>query len=402
MSDPASPQGSLLPLIVRNPLHVSGGGGGGGGAPAAPSAAKAHLASLLQQVGSLRAQVEAFQQAKLDSIDWRSTGYTEQEVNRGGYGLVVRSRLCGKHVGRATALCWAGDNTTLVSVGTDGMVLLWNAMKEEVDGAAQLPAEDVPTCVDVEHDRENEGLVVVGGLNQVCHVYLQERLREASGGECKPQVTLPPAGACLTCVRVLEHDRRVLIGSADGLLRSWDLTTNRQTSIADGRGGPVTCATVMPQDSDVCASGYADGRVRVWDMRLADERACVLSFGGFSGGGVSALDFFPAGTAVAAGGADSSVRLFDLRACGPVGVYCDPRKRVGVTGLAFSRSGLLLFAAYDDPVCLAWEPMSADGAFFDMVGDLVKPVHCLASNGLAVAVGSELEDRVAPEIIVWA
>ena len=231
MSAPASLRGPLLPLIVRNPLHVSGGGGGvneggvkmiGNALPAfppaagAPSAAKAHLASLLQQVGSLRAQVEAFQQAKLDSIDWRSTGYTEQEVNRGGYGLVVRSRLCGKHVGRATALCWAGDNTTLVSVGTDGMVLLWNAMKEEVDGAAQLPAEDVPTCVDVEHNRENEGLVVVGGLNQVCHVYLQERLREATGGECKPQVTLPPAGACLTCVRVLEHDRRVLMGARTG------------------------------------------------------------------------------------------------------------------------------------------------------------------------------------------
>ena len=90
---------------------------------------------------------------------------------------------------------------------------------------------------------------------------------------------------------------------------------------------------------------------------------------------------------MAGGGEDSTVRLFDLRACGPVGVYAETRKRVGVTGLAFSASGAVLFAAYEDPVCIAWEPMSADGVLHELVGDFTHPVTCIATNGLALAVG---------------
>jgi guanine nucleotide-binding protein G(I)/G(S)/G(T) subunit beta-1 len=377
------------------------GGGGGGGLAAPPSHASAHLASLLHQVGALRAQVESFQLAKQDDIDWRATGYQASEVPS-DYRLAIRSRLLGGHAGRATALAWAADNTTLVSVGTDGVVMLWNAMKGEIAAAAKVPDEDVLTCVHVERDRVgDDALVLVGGLNQVCHVYRLSALRATQGWQLKPEKALPAAGGCLSCVRVLEHER-VLAGGADGVLRCYDLTLRRLANKLDGHGGPVACAAVMPQDSDVCASGSADGRVRVWDMRLANERACVLSFGGFHGGGVTAIDFFPGGTAVAAGGMDSSVRLFDLRACGPVGVYCDARKRVGVNSLAFSATGALLFAAYEDPVCLAWEPMSANSVVFDMKSDYSKPVRCLASNGLAVALSGELDEKPVADICVWA
>ena len=384
------------------PASSGGGGGGGGGGTPEAAAQRAHLSSLLQQVGSLRAQVEAFQQAKQDDIDWRTYGYHDSEAPRTDYTLAVRSRLGGGHAGRVTALAWAGDNTTLASVGTDGVLVLWNAIKGAPEAAAVLPDEDVPTCVDVEKGGETP-LVLVGGLNQVCHVYRLDRLRGARGSTPKPRTSLPAAGGALSCVRALGGEC-VLVGGADGLLRVWDLSARYLKRTLDGRGGPVTCAAVMPQENDapVVASGHGDGRLRVWDTRLSEARACVLAFGGFQGGGVTAVDFFPAGTAVAAGGADSSVRLYDLRACGPVGVFCDARRRVGVTGLAFSASGALLFASYEYPVVLAWEPLSADGAVFDMKSDFSKPVHCVAANGLALAVGGEEADRPSAEIVCWA
>ena len=351
--------------------------------PPAESAPQQRAAFLRAQVAALRTRVDALQQAKLDSIDWRATGYSRAECTS-AYDFRLRARLNDGHAGRLTALAWAGDNATLASVATDGMLVLWNAVTGGVDCVAELPGAELPTCVDVERSRE-DGLVVVGGLNHVCHVYALHALRASAGAGAAPRATLPGAGAYISAARVVSHER-VLTASGDGALRAWDLTTRQQAAVLDARAGPALCAAVLAQDSDVCASGGADGRLRVWDARLPDASACVLSFCGLVGG-VSAVDFFPSGTAVAGGGDDSTVRLFDLRACGPVGVYAEPRKRVGVTALAFSASGALLFAAYDDPVCIAWEPMSADGVLHELVGDFTRPVSCLAASGLALAAG---------------
>lgn len=364
--------------------------------PPQPSLPLQRLAALRAQVEGLRTRVEALQQAKLDSIDWRATGYAPEECS-GEYDFKLRTRLNGGHSGRVTALSWAGDNTTLASVATDGMLVLWNAVTGVPDCVVELPEDDIPAAVDVERDSGAAALrVVVGGLNQACHVYTTWHREGGQVGGLDLALTLPPARSFLSCVRVMGHDR-VLAGGGDGEAVVWDLTTAQDAARLRGGGGPVLCAAVLPQSpEDTCVTGSADGRLRVWDTRLEGSRACVLAFGGFVGG-VAAVDFFPGGTAVAGGGEDSTVRLFDLRACGPVGVYAYPKMRVGVTGVAFSASGALLFAAYEDPVCIAWEPMSAEGVLHELVGDFTAPVTCLAANGLAVALGGG-EGRA----VVWA
>ena len=279
---PASATPGLKPaLSTRNPLSVSRSAPVLSPPPPDPSSLpQQRLASLRRQVEALRTRVDALQRAKLDSIDWRATGYAATECTS-DYGLRLRARLNGGHSGRLTALSWAGDNASLASVATDGSLVLWNAVTGTVECAVELPGADVPTCVDVEKERD-DGLVVVGGLNHVCHVYRLDRLRENGGRGAKRSVALPAALGYLSCARIMSHER-VLTGSADGCLRAWDLTMKERTKL-DARCGPVLCAAVLPQEPEVCASGAADGRVRVWDTRLPEWRACVLSFGGFVGG----------------------------------------------------------------------------------------------------------------------
>lgn len=72
--------------------------------------------------------------------------------------------------------------------------------------------------------------------------------------------------------------------------------------------------------------------------------------------------FFPNGSAFATGSDDATCRLFDLRADQELGLYCHDNIICGITSVAFSRSGRLLLAGYDDFNCNIWDAMKGDRA----------------------------------------
>lgn len=72
--------------------------------------------------------------------------------------------------------------------------------------------------------------------------------------------------------------------------------------------------------------------------------------------------FFPNGNAFATGSDDATCRLFDLRADQELGLYCHDNIICGITSVAFSRSGRLLLAGYDDFNCNIWDAMKGDRA----------------------------------------
>ena len=107
----------------------------------------------------------------------------------------------------------------------------------------------------------------------------------------------------------------------------------------------VMSVAVNPQNPSIFATGSCDRTMRVWDVR---RKHCVRTFEGHSGE-LNAVDFFPSGLTVCTGSEDSSCRLFDLRSCGPLHVLSDERLQCGVTDIAPSHSGRLLFASYEEP-----------------------------------------------------
>lgn len=77
---------------------------------------------------------------------------------------------------------------------------------------------------------------------------------------------------------------------------------------------------------------------------------------------VQKQQFFPNGFAFATGSDDATCRLFDIRADQELAMYSHDNIICGITSVAFSKSGRLLLAGYDDFNCNVWDTMKAERA----------------------------------------
>ena len=98
--------------------------------------------------------------------------------------------------------------------------------------------------------------------------------------------------------------------------------------------------------------------------------------------------FFPNGDAFATGSDDASCRLFDIRADRELNAYTHDNILCGITSVAFSISGRILFGGYDDWTCNVWDTLKGE-----RVGVLTgheNRVSCLgvSSDGMALCTGS--------------
>ncbi|XP_006170856.1 guanine nucleotide-binding protein G(I)/G(S)/G(T) subunit beta-3-like [Tupaia chinensis] len=98
--------------------------------------------------------------------------------------------------------------------------------------------------------------------------------------------------------------------------------------------------------------------------------------------------FFPNGEAICTGSDDASCRLFDLRADQELTTYSHESIICGITSVAFSLSGRLLFAGYDDFNCNVWDSMKVERV--GVLSGHDNRVSCLGvtADGMAVATGS--------------
>ena len=82
------------------------------------------------------------------------------------------------------------------------------------------------------------------------------------------------------------------------------------------------------------------------------------------------LQFFPQGTAFCTGSDDATVKLYDIRADQELAQYSHDNIICGVTSVAFSKSGRLLMAGYDDFNVNVWDTLRVERA-----GKFDKPKH---------------------------
>jgi hypothetical protein len=98
--------------------------------------------------------------------------------------------------------------------------------------------------------------------------------------------------------------------------------------------------------------------------------------------------FFPNGDAFATGSDDASCRLFDIRADRELNAFTHDNILCGITSVAFSVSGRVLFGGYDDWTCNVWDTLKGE-----RVGVLTgheNRVSCLgvSADGMALCTGS--------------
>ncbi|NWR12187.1 GBB3 protein, partial [Paradoxornis webbianus] len=278
------------------------------------------------------------------------------------------------HLAKIYALHWSTDSKLMVSASQDGKLIVWDTYTTNKVHAIPLRSSWVMTCAYA----PSGNFVACGGLDNMCSIY-SLKSRE---GNVKVSRELSAHTGYLSCCRFLD-DNNIVTSSGDTTCALWDIETGQQKTVFIGHTGDCMSLAVSP-DFKLFISGACDATAKLWDVR---EGSCRQTFQGHESD-INAISFFPNGEAICTGSDDATCRLFDLRADQELIVYSHETIICGITSIALSRSGRLLFAGYDDFNCNIWDSLKAERV--GILSGHDNRVSCLGvtADGMAVATGS--------------
>ncbi|CAK9784246.1 putative mating factor receptor-coupled G protein [Cutaneotrichosporon oleaginosum] len=299
--------------------------------------------------------------------------------------MKVRRTLKG-HLAKIYALHWSNDKRHLVSASQDGKLIIWDAYTTNKVHAIPLRSSWVMTC----GYSPSGNLVACGGLDNICTVY---SLRGAGAPGTQPRVAkeLIAHTGYISCTRFI-NDRQMLTASGDMTCMLWDVEQGTRISEFTDHTGDVMSVSLGP-NPNIFVSGACDASAKVWDVR---QPKAVQTFTGHESD-INAVQFFPNGDAFATGSDDATCKLFDLRADRELNSYQHDNILCGITSVAFSISGRVLFAGYDDYNCNAWDTLK--GERIGVLSGHDNRVSCLGMSGDGIALCTGSWDSL---LKVWA
>jgi guanine nucleotide-binding protein G(I)/G(S)/G(T) subunit beta-1 len=297
--------------------------------------------------------------------------------------MSIKRTLRG-HFGKIYAMQWSPAAAhNLVSASQDGKLIIWNAYTSNKLFAIPLRSSWVMTCA----YSQSGSLVACGGLDNLCSIY---RLKDAplNSGDLRINASaeLQNHEGYLSCCRFV-NDNEILTSSGDSTCMLWDINKRTAVQVYQGHYGDVMSVSIH---GNTFVSGSIDASAKLWDMRApprgGNTSSCIKTFRGHESD-VNSVAFFPDGNAFVTGSDDSTCRLFDVRAISQLNRYSSEKILCGITSVAFSHTGKMLFAGYDNQQCYAWD--TAHGTLIHTMGHDNR-VSCLGVNndGKALCTGS--------------
>jgi len=328
------------------------------------------LEALKYEVDGLKQQIRDDRKAKCDTT---LEAAVQQLEPVGRIQMRTRRTLRG-HLAKIYAMHWASDSRNLVSASQDGKLIVWDSYSTNKVHAIPLRSSWVMTCAYA----PSGNFVACGGLDNICSIYC---LKTREGGS-RLSRELPGHTGYLSCCRFLD-DNQIVTSSGDMTCALWDVETGQQTQVYAGHSGDVMSLSLSP-DHRTFVSGACDASAKLWDVR---EGQCKQTFTGHESD-INAVTFFPNGYAFATGSDDATCKLFDIRADQELCMYSHDNIICGITSVAFSKSGRLLLAGYDDFNCNVWDSMRAER--LGVLAGHDNRVSCLGvtEDGMAVCTGS--------------
>lgn len=289
-------------------------------------------------------------------------------------------RILKGHFGKIYAMHWSSnDSKHLVSASQDGKLIIWNGFTTNKVHAIPLRSSWVMTCAFSPSGR----MVACGGLDNLCSVYQLPSTKDGIGSNQKTYAELAQHEGYLSCCRFLK-DGEIITSSGDSTCILWDVEARTPKQIFNDHTGDVMSVSI-DNGQQLFVSGSCDASAKLWDHRT--KRACVKTFPGHESD-INSVQFFPDGNAFGTGSDDSSCRLFDIRAYAEINRYSDDKILCGITSVAFSSTGKMLFAGYDDYNCYVWDTQL--GELVDQLIGHDNRVSCLGvtEDGRALCTGS--------------
>ncbi|CAA7263775.1 unnamed protein product [Cyclocybe aegerita] len=290
--------------------------------------------------------------------------------------IVMRPRrVLRGHLSKIYAMQWAADGRHLVSASQDGKLIVWDAYTTNKVHAVPLRSSWVMTCA----YSPSGGFIACGGLDNTCSIYSLNNTDTSQGMGVQE---LSAHSGYLSCCRFID-DRQILTSSGDMSCMLWDIETGTRVVEFNDHVGDVMSLSLGP-DPNLFVSGACDAMAKLCDIRTG---RAVQTFTGHDSD-INAVCFFPNGDAFATGSNDASCRLFDIRADRELNSFAHANLFCGITSVAFSISGRILFGGYDDWTCNAWDTLKGD-----RVGVLTGHENRVSSlgisaDGMALCTGS--------------
>jgi len=287
------------------------------------------------------------------------------------------------HLSKVTGMQWAKQGYHLVSVAQDGTLLIWDAVTTKKIGAIPLQSMWVMSTA----ISKSERLVCSGGLDNVCSLYDLGR----EGGSVQEPLKQFSHNGHLSGSYFIRDDRCLLTSSGDATCVLWDIEVQQKLNEWKAHSGGVNGISCSPDES-LFVSVSCDGSAKLWDLRTANYVFSV----DIGDNDINCARFYPDGNAFAIGGDDKFCRLIDIRATQEIANFqrhsetkCTP------TSVAFSKSGRLLFVAYDDGVVKVFDTLKGDEVFtLDSHTSRVNVVDVSADGSVICTASSDTTIRI--------
>jgi WD40 repeat protein len=314
-------------------------------------------------------------QDKMPKIEGRGASVVSSQAA----DLSPSARITG-HKGGVTAIATGDQGRSMVSIGADGTLKVWNAGSGALVRTIELD-EGPATALAVDERRaltgHKAGTIVLWDLERAEKLGTFQHhdtpiLALAFTGDANQFAAASPAGAvALFDIRTPSSPAAVLDGPdgaqaiasargsgllvTAGLDRSIKLWRTEARSLARtwrGQGDTPSALDIAPGGRSV-ASGSANGSVRLWSTSSSRMQRSFKAHEGR----VTALAFAPNDRLLASAGEDGQVKLWDLRSGRPPRVF---RGHAGpVHSVAFSADGRRVLSAGQDGVIRMWTSAAA-------------------------------------------
>lgn len=353
-----------------------------------------HEEQLHGEIVHLQNEIDNLRREKAGNVDLPNSDAAQQEVQRipPNHPLKPRRYLTG-HYGKIYAMGWCKnreDNVELmnrlVSASQDGHLFVWDTFEPDCFKLFQIKLKS-PWVLAVGYS-PNGRLVGAGGLDNTINIFPVHDENNFNPVSC---ASLLRHSGYLTSCEFLSNNSQLLSSAGDGLAILWDL--ERRRHIREFHGHYEDVMSVSMFDENTFVSGSVDTLCKVWDLRSG---GCVQTHDGHESD-INDVSVFPDGYAFGTASDDSSSRLFDLRCWNQLNTYTEESLVCGISSVAFSRSGRLIFSGCDDFVVRVWDTVT--GRQLNPLAAHKGQITSVGMNSDGSAICSSSWDKT---LIVWA